>query len=243
MHVCGLSNINNNPSFCSNTRQVFKDNKLLYKNKTNFFRDDLSWEKLTEFLNNKYKYADKVNVVNAACSDGTEPFSLAVILMEKLKSEAAKFFPIQASDIDATMIYDAKNSPCNISDMDFYMINKHTRSKSYKYFSPTKSTSYSYPLAIIPKENLKSQIDFKQADIFEALDDIPKENNVILCRNFWVYLTEQTREKLIELLKNKLTPSDSVIIGELENGWGIDKMLKKVGFIETYVRNVYEKQK
>ncbi|MCM1002755.1 MAG: hypothetical protein NC408_00260 [Candidatus Gastranaerophilales bacterium] len=222
---------------------MFKDKKLLYKNKTNFFRNDLNWENLVKFLDEKYKNTDKVNIINTACSDGTEPFSLAVILMEKLKSKAAKFFPIYASDIDETMINDAKNSPCNISDIDFYMINKHTRSESYKYFSPAKSTNFSYPMAVLPTEKLKSQIKFKQADIFEALNDLPPKNNVILCRNFWVYLAEQTREKLIEVLKNKLTPSDSVIIGELENGWGIDNMLKKAGFEETVVRNIYEKPK
>lgn len=242
MYVCSPSSINNKQSFRSNTRQVFKNGKLLYKNKTKFFRDDLNWEDFIKFLNNKYKNTDKVNIFNTACSDGTEPFSLAVILMEKLKSQAAKFFPIYASDIDETMVYDASNSPCNISDIDFYMINKNTNTNLYKYFTTTKSTSYSYPLAVLPKENLKSKIEFKQANIFEVLSNLPKENNVILCRNFWAYLTEQMRKNLVELLKNQLTPSSSVIIGKLENGWGIDKMLKGAGFIETFVQNVYEKK-
>lgn len=60
-----------------------------YQNKTSFFRNDLDWNSLVKFLNIKYKDTNNVHIINTACSDGTKAFSLAVILMEKLKADTA----------------------------------------------------------------------------------------------------------------------------------------------------------
>ena len=72
-----------------------KEGKILVSNSTNFFRNDLPWNTLGKTLDELYPKGEKVNVFNFACSDGSEPYSLAICLMEQLGEDGAKrFFPI-----------------------------------------------------------------------------------------------------------------------------------------------------
>lgn len=245
IYASKFSNCNQSQiSFGSNQRCVYnKSGKLAYKNRTDFFRNDLDWNKFVYFLDTKYKKAQEVNIFNAACSDGSETFSLAAILLAKLKSAADKFFPINASDADKVIIHQAENRPCDISDVDLRRINQHTESQAFKYFRFTQPIDTSYPMAVKPKDDLKSKINFEQADIIEVLKKLPEKNNVIICRNFWKYLTSEKIAEMIELFKQKLDETSSVVIGELERGWNYNELLEQNGFKETKIINVFEKIK
>ena len=89
---------NYNLSFCANNVNYLRstiDGRRKYACcYTRMFRSDLDWNLLSYYLENKYKNAQKVNVLNAACSDGSEPYSLAMILDKKI-SGGKKFFPIK----------------------------------------------------------------------------------------------------------------------------------------------------
>lgn len=229
-------------SFGSNKRAVYQDGELLYKNTTRFFRDDLNWDALVKFLDEKYKDCKNVNIFNFACSDGSEPWSLAVILMEKLKALAAKFFPIRASDIDEVMINSIKMQPCNVSDMDLRRVNKFVNGKYFDYFKMVKSWSSKYLMGFLPHEKLNKNVEFKQADIFDEIEEIKPENNIILARNFWSYLKPEEIKKLLIIFAEKLDPTSCLIIGELEKGHHYDKLLKEHDFYETGVYNVFVKK-
>lgn len=83
-----------NPAYRGNNREVFnKSGKFLYKTTTYFFREDLNWTCLAELLGEKYKTVQKVNVLNHACSNGQEPYTLAVKLIQILGKEAKNSFP------------------------------------------------------------------------------------------------------------------------------------------------------
>ena len=49
------------------------------------------------------------------------------------------------------------------------------------------------------KDILKNNIEFSRGDFLSGLDNIEKENNLILCRNFWGYLGT---EEIMEWAKN-----------------------------------------
>lgn len=240
-----ISKINNyqktSPAFTSNSRSVYKNGELLYKNKTNFFRDDLEWNGFIDFLDYKYKNSDKVNVINSACSDGAEPFSLALLLIEKFKAAASKFFPIKASDIDEEIINRAQNEPCNITDNELFTINKHSNYNLYKYFNITKPTDTNYSMGLLPKKTFKPNIEFKKSDILTELKLLEPKNNIIMCRNFWTYLPEQNVKAMVDIFKEKLDETSTVVIGELEKGWHFDKLLKNAGFKELPIENVFQK--
>ena len=71
---------------------------------TSMFRNDIQWEKFADFLHSKYKDVENVNIINGACSDGSEAYSLAISLINADKEKSKKFFPINAFDIDKQIL-------------------------------------------------------------------------------------------------------------------------------------------
>ena len=230
------------PVFKSSQRQVLdKSGNLLYKNVTSFFRNDLAWRNFSGALDRFFASADKVNVFNFACSDGSEPWSLAISLIEKLGEKAQKFFPIRASDFDKEIILKAKQKPCAATTEDLYNINMMTSDNYSKYFSCHRIEEFGYLLGLRPKEILKEKVEFKQSDIFDEISNIPLKNNLILCRNFWPYLSEEKREELARLLSEKLDKTSLLVIGSFDKGHNIKQLLEQYGFEEVLEYNVFRK--
>ena len=129
-----------NPAYRGNNREVFnKSGKFLYKTTTYFFREDLNWTCLAELLGEKYKTVQKVNVLNHACSNGQEPYTLAVKLIQILGKEAKKFFPIQAKDIDFDNIESANRGRLGIKLNEMYRINHYTKNQLTSFFTLPKN--------------------------------------------------------------------------------------------------------
>ncbi len=80
------------PSFGSTTRVGLLSNSVdyIYSTQSSVFRTDLDWLKFVKYLGIHFKDAEKVNVVCQACSDGSEPYTLALALIHSLGFEASK---------------------------------------------------------------------------------------------------------------------------------------------------------
>ncbi|MBP3820837.1 hypothetical protein J6G99_04235 [bacterium] len=246
MHINSFSNNYYQPVFYANNRKI-NNNKgeLLYKTTTYFFRDDLDWDILTDYLCHKYKNTDKVNIICHACSNGSEPYSLAMRLMAFHENDSGKFLPILAKDLDFENIRCAKKGLCEADNNDLYRIDFYTKSKYRDYLIPQKNFLSNKSIIMSPKQILKEKVNFEQGDIFKDIENIPKENTVLFCKNFWPYLSETKRELLAKKLGSKLGKSSLVIIGDFDSlRSDVRSLLSKNGFRENpYVINVWEKLK
>lgn len=230
------------PSFTSNCRSIYdKQGNLLYKTTTCFFREDLPWDRFVKFLSQKYKMVEKVNIINHACSNGHEPYSLAIKLIQNLGEEAEKFFPIQAKDFDSYNIENAKRGQIGINFNDIYQINSGTKNNITQFFQYDKPYNSINDLTLVPKDNIRNKVIFTQSDILKDLEQKQPDNTVILCRNFWPYLSAKTREKLASLLAKNLGTNSLITIGSFDYNRDILNLLKKYGFRETSVSNVFSK--
>lgn len=207
---------------------------------TIFLREDLDWKSFVRLLAQKYRNVAKVNIHNMACSDGSEPVSLmsAIIYFDKLL--AAKCFPINASDKDPVIIGKAKSGVYNTDDKDIHRINM-TLGHYSEYFEMQKPDTCFFPFALKLKPEYTKNIEFKQADLFQALENLQPQNNVILCRNVLPYLPENQRETFVKELAKRLDSTSLVVIGSFDNGHKIDELLKANGFKHYELENVYAK--
>ena len=145
-----------NPQFKANNRRICnKSGDLLYKTTTYFFRDDLHWDALVSLLSEKYRNTARVNVINHACSNGEEPYSLVVKLLHSLGDTAEKFFPIKAKDIDQDNINSAKAGRMGIILNDMYRINGYTKDNINTYFDYEKALNPMNDMVLSPKSNIK----------------------------------------------------------------------------------------
>ncbi len=217
--------------------------RILVSNSTRFFRNDLSWGYLGQKLDDLFPNDEPVNVFNFACSDGSEPHSLAICLIEQLGEDGAKrFFPINASDVDSEIIPSEKNNQIIAEAEDIERIKKVTNGNIKKYFSvkrkgekmttaPNGAIGFEKEEYILtPKKILKDNVKFSCENFYDGLDNLKSKNNLVLCRNFWGYLEEDEILNCAKKLYKKLDDSSIVIIGDfdLDNG-AIPKFLTDLG--------------
>lgn len=246
MQINPIQNSNNHiykPYFQSNTRVIRdKYGKMLYRNTTNFFRDDLDWLKFGEYIKNKYKDTKKVNIYCYGCSDGSEPLSIAILIRELFPEQNNKFFPIIAKDIDSTMIYLAKTGQNEVDCTDFEMINKFTNNKFDKYVKTQKNLLGYEPIPAKINPELLKDIEFSVADIKEDLHTINPKNSIVFCRNFWPYITPETEQiRLVNELSSRLKDNSTLVIGGFDKWANLNNLLQSRYFKRAKdLPNVYE---
>ncbi len=235
---------NRSQTFNSNMREV-KDKKTgeTYWTTTYFFRDDFDWLSFAQLLDERYKDADRVNVLNHACSNGAEPMTLVMLFLLKFGAKAEKFFPIVAKDKNANNICMAKNNELiEIDNAEQAILKKWLNNDISMFFYSLGPISIKGADSLRPKPVLTKRINYSQGDLLEDVMKLPEKNNVVLCRNCWLYLNNQEQEEFARRLSQKVDESGLVVIGYFdEEQSAAVKYLNKYGFRETDVEYVYEK--
>ncbi|MBR2386512.1 hypothetical protein IKA92_04365 [bacterium] len=206
--------------------------QILVSNSTNFFRDDIDWAGFGHVLEELFPNDKKVNVYNFACSDGSEPYSLAITLIEDLGEERAKrYFPIRATDADPIIINTAKSGKIFAAGKDIENLKEMTKHKVDKYFY-SKKVQGGYILEA--KDILKNNIIFEKEDFATGLNNIKKENSLILCRNFWGYLGTEEIMECAKKLHKKIDETSIILIGDFDKEFGrAPEFLTELGIEEA----------
>ena len=241
------------PNFTSSTREV-KDElgHLLYRNVTHYFRDDIKdWNKYTNFIIDKFKTADKVNLYSIGCSTGNEIFGSIALIMEKLGSNGAKkFLPATAVDIDETILKAAQSGKSNASRGDIKRIKEMLGDNHTKYFN------FDNIFRRIEGENeelctatinpiLLNNVKFIQSNAQDFVKQIEPKNSIVMARNFWPYLSAKDQIKLSEDLGAKLEKNSMCVLGEYDlDRCSADALLthEDAGFDISDVDYVYVKR-
>lgn len=228
------------PSFQAFKRTVKRPEtgEVLWKNNTGFYRIDMSWTYLAEFLKEKYSGVEKVFVYNYASSNGLEAYTLLMeLLANNSKDEVDKFMPIIAKDVDEFAIKMANKKLIDISECEKQKINKHTDNHFDDYFEEDEIKKGKYR----PKEKLTANVIFSVGDFTEEYEKLPKDNVIILARNCWPYFPNETKHDLPQKLYEHLGKNVTLITGNFDSlGLGFKKF-KNSGFKRTYIPYVYEK--
>lgn len=227
--------------FKSNELESLDENgNVINRNVTELFRADLKWQKFSELLETKYQNVDNINITDYACSDGSEAYTIALCLINYTPELCPKSFPIIAKDFDKHILRMAVAGNCNIYNSDLDAIKDHTNNRFNDYFNIVPAQDSDFIFAIHPKEILKNNIKFQYANILEDIQNLPDENNVILCRNCWEYLGKENFHYLAEQLYEKTKNNGLVVIGKHEEKFGVPEILERHGFKETEVKRVYK---
>jgi len=228
-------------AFKSNELETIdKNGEVINRNVTDFFRADLRWQEFSELLSKKYCNSDNINIHDYACSDGSEPYTLVISLINYAPEISEKSFPIIAKDYDKHILYNAMSGSCNIYGSDLDAINEHTNNRFNVYFDIIPAEDSDFIFAVRPKDIIKRNIIFQHANILEDIDNLPDKNNVILCRNCWEYIGKQNFQYLAEKLYEKTKNNGLVVIGKHEELFGVPEILQRHGFRETEVKRVYK---
>ena len=209
-----------------NERIEFID--ALTTNKTNFFREPHHFEVLKQYIKQN---KSPITVWSAACSSGEEPYSIAMSCADSgYKTTDVQIF---ASDINQTMLRqaaDAVYAKERLSD-----ISDRLR-KAYCLNGVNSNAGY-----FKIKSSVGQYIQFFKNNLMDESWAVPKNLDVIFCRNVMIYFDKDTQTKLLKKFVDYLKPGGLYIAGHSENVPVSFKALKPLG--QTVYKKITDTEK
>lgn len=188
-------------------------------NLTSFFRNKVHFQGFETGVIPEIKQTrkdKKVRLWSAGCSTGEEPYSLAMVLKDKLPGWKIE---IVASDISFNVLMKAKEG--------FYPKAKINGipPEYLKRFTNEVGDGYSI------KEEIKNLITFD----YHNLQNIPvyKNFDIVFCRNVIIYFDAKAQEHVVNTIYNVMNPHSYFFIGHSESLFGMNTQFEFVKFGDT----------
>ena len=103
------------------------DGSVKHRNDTWLYRDGAYWKFFTDFISERFKDTPKVNTYCYGCSNGSEPYTLAMQILSTHPNEANKFLPVKAMDYDAAAIESAKSGIIPLTEIEIEYAKFYTK--------------------------------------------------------------------------------------------------------------------
>lgn len=196
---------------------------------TYFFRDMQTLEMIRDYAVPSLRTKRYINVWDAGCAMGPEPYSLAIILRENMGNMIFRNVKIYATDIDGSNLF---QSIIEKGEYPREQLDRIPRDIFEKYFSRV-GDSENYRIS----DDLIKCLHFKKHDLL-SLQPVKNDFSLILCKNVLLHFNQEERINVIRMFHDNL----------LESGFFVTEQTQKMpleleGFFEQVVPNaqVYRK--
>ncbi|HBT47465.1 MAG TPA: chemotaxis protein CheR [Peptococcaceae bacterium] len=170
-------------------------------NVSEFFRNPDIFQRLEkDVLPELLRRRRSLKIWSAACADGPEPYSVAIILKELTPSTRHH---IEGTDVDAGALEAARRAvyPARA-------VQAVTPERLRRYF---RKEGENFHL----REEIKEMVSFRQHDLLR--DPFGRDYDLILCRNVTIYFTSEVQDRLYRQFYQALAPGGVLFIGATES--------------------------
>ncbi|EDZ44808.1 CheR family methyltransferase [Leisingera daeponensis] len=200
---------------------------LLTTNVTHFFREPHHFETLRNDvlppLIEQARRGGRVRLWSAGCSNGQEPFSIAMTVLDLCPDAAKLDFKILGTDIDPVVVRHAKAA--KYPEDELAQIDA-----KYRKLVPARDAEGRLP------DSLRKLITFGVLNLIEPFPFRGKFD-AIFCRNVAIYFDNPTQQKVWQAFQNALNPGGYLFIGHSERMSGPASQHLKTAGITTYVNS------
>ena len=182
----------------------------LTTNETYFFREDVQLKAFTDEIMPELAESKKgdrrLRIWSAGCSTGEEPYTLAMLLMEKGYTSRLDI-EIIGSDINQKVLASARRGVYKRGS--FRSTNEAYLSRHFK-----EEQGGSFKIS----DEVKKYVSFSYLNLFDRyklsfLDSL----DVIFCRNVIIYFDIESKKKLVDTFYSKLAPGGYLLLGHAES--------------------------
>ena len=182
----------------------------LTTNVTRFFREphhfDHLRDKVMPALAARARAGGRVRLWSAACSNGQEPYSMALTVLSALPDAADLDVRILATDIDPNMVAEGRAGEYRAE-----LIEPVPPALRQKWFRKTRGEAGSYTVA----DELSRLVSFRELNL---IGDWPMKGtfDVIFCRNVVIYFDDATQEQVWSRFLPYMAKGATLYIGHSE---------------------------
>lgn len=196
---------------------------LLTTNETYFFREPKHFDFLCDQILPRHPPGRPFRVWSAACSSGEEPYTLAMLLADRLGDAPWEVF---GSDISTQVLDKARRG---LYPMERARGIPHALLRTYCL----KGTGSQDGLLLVDPA-LRRRVRLAQINLNEPLPEVG-EFDAILLRNVMIYFQSETKRQVVARLLARLRPGGIFIVGHSESLNGLAQGL------DTLSPSVYRK--
>ena len=169
---------------------------------TFFFRDAETLELAIEQMLPVVQGQTRIDIWDAGCAHGPEPYTLAILLREKLPEILFRKVQIHATDFDGAFADQVTEGSFPESEL-----RRLPSGILDKYFRPI-GDSIRYRLI----EEIRSRISFSHHDLL-SLEPFGRNFSLIVCKNVLLHFNEEQRLKVLRMFHGALR-ADGVLVME-----------------------------
>jgi len=150
----------------------------------------------------------RIRIWSAGCSSGEEPFSIAILLRDRLPDVESRDVKILATDICSEVLDKAKRAVYTeeeVQDLPSFFLRK--------YFTPVVEDGVK---AYKVRDEVRAMVRFARLNL---KDEWPMRGpfDIIFCRNVMIYFDQSTRQELVNRFWDMLKPGGYLFIGHSES--------------------------
>jgi len=142
----------------------------------------------------------RLKIWSAACSNGSEPYSVAMLLDEQSKGKQHR---IEATDLDLNILAAAR-----LGRYDANSVKNVSPDRLSRFFSFDNNFFYL-------KEEIRRKVSFSQQDLITQ--PYGYDYDLILCRNVTIYFTAEIQDRMYRKFWQSLAPGGVLFIGATES--------------------------
>lgn len=162
------------------------------------------------------KRQKKLRIWSAGCSTGEEPYTLAMILHDVLKSEISTWdIKISANDLSEAVLASARRGVYSE-----YALRTTPKEVVSKYFTQSDSV---YKV----NADVKRLVTFGQINLSDRMQlKRIERSHIVFCRNVIIYFDDNMKKQVIGSYYDNLLPGGSLLIGHSESLHNITRAFK-----------------
>lgn len=189
-------------------------------NETSFFRDPKLFKAVEDSALHSIAGANGANfrIWSAACSNGQEPYSLAMILDQiKDKSSLSTAPKILATDISSRVLEKAAKGRYSQLEIQRGL----PAPLLIKYFKKDDENFWTVSPA------LKAMVEFRKLNLLDSFSSLG-QFDVIFCRNVLIYQNVENKIRILDKLTECLKPGGYLVLGAGESLIGLSENFETV---------------
>jgi chemotaxis protein methyltransferase CheR len=189
-------------------------------NHTAFFREPRHFEFLAStVLPPLVARGGSIRGWSAGCATGEEPYTIAMILLERLGPQGCRQVRLLASDLSTKALAAAAAGVFKIGRLEDV---PHEFSR--KYFVRERHLADGQVRVAAPVRTL---VEFRQVNLLQPEDTISPQD-FIFCRNVMIYFDRDVQQRVIDGLERKLAPGGYLFVSHSESLSSVTHRLKWV---------------